>query len=189
MSAKTARASLTPDLYTTLPSIRDLLSTESLQIQENTIQECLPFLSGMEGGLRYNEHGVPSLDRERHITFLQKSLLPLPARFVGADASRPWMFYWALAGLQSMGEDVSEYKDKLIATVLPIQNVTGGFGGGNGQMSHLAPTYAIILALAIVGGDEALDLIDRKAMWKWLGSLKHPEGGFHMANGGEVDIR
>jgi protein farnesyltransferase subunit beta len=99
------------------------------------------------------------------------------------------MFYWALAGLATMGEDISEYEERIIATITPIQNATGGFGGGNGQMSHLAPTYAIILALVIVGGEEALDLIDRKAMWKWLGALKHPEGGFQMAVGGEVDIR
>jgi len=88
-----------------------------------------------------------------------------------------------------MGEDISHYRERLIATVQPIQNATGGFGGGNGQMSHLAPTYAIILSLVIAGGQEALDVIDRKAMWKWLGSLKQPNGGFQMAIGGEVDVR
>jgi protein farnesyltransferase subunit beta len=64
-----------------------------------------------------------------------------------------------------------------------------GFGGGNGQMSHLAPTYGIVLALAIVGGEEALDLIDRRAMWKWLAALKQPDGGFQVCVGGEEDIR
>ncbi len=74
-------------------------------------------------------------------------------------------------------------------TVRPIQNATGGFGGGNGQMSHLAPTYAIVLSLALVGGREGLDIIDRKAMWKWLGSLKQADGGFQMVYGGEEDVR
>lgn len=45
-----------------------------------------------------------------------------------------------------------------------MQNPTGGFGGGHGQISHLAGTYAAVLSLAMVGGEEAFNLIDRKAM-------------------------
>lgn len=189
MSARTARANRVPDLFTSFPPLRDLLNTQTSHTQEDTIQECLPFLSGIEPGANYNDYGVPSLDRQRHIQFLHKSLKRLPSPYVAADASRPWMFYWALAGLRTMGEDVSQYREALISTVRPIQNATGGFGGGNGQMSHLAPTYAILLALAIVGGDETLDVIDRRTMWKWLGALKQPDGGFQMSVGGEEDIR
>ncbi|PMD21996.1 terpenoid cyclases/Protein prenyltransferase [Hyaloscypha hepaticicola] len=189
MSATAARASMVPDLFTSPPHIRDLLNTQSSQIQEETIQECLPFLSGIEPGASYNDYGVPHLERKHHIQFLHKSLKKLPAPYVAADASRPWMFYWALAGLSALGEDISQYREPLISTVRPIQNVTGGFGGGNGQMSHLAPTYGIVLALAIIGGKEALDVIDRRAMWKWLGALKQPDGGFQVSVGGEEDIR
>jgi protein farnesyltransferase subunit beta len=189
MSAKPAGATMIPDLFTSLPPIRDLLITESSQIQDETIQEVLPFLSGVEKGITYNNRGVPHLDRRRHIAFLHKSLKQLPAPFVAVDASRPWMIYWSLTGLAAMGEDPSQYRDKVISTCRPIQNLTGGFGGGNGQMSHLAPTYATILALSMVGGEEALNLIDRKAMWKWLGALKQPDGGFQMSVGGEEDIR
>lgn len=189
MSAKLALASMIPNTFTSLPPIRDLLNTQSSKVQDETIQECLPYLSGSEEGLKYNGYGVPRLDRSRHIQFLHKSLRKLPAPYVAADASRPWFFYWVLGGLATMGEDPTKYRKSLISTVRPIQNEGGGFGGGNGQMSHLAPTYAIVLALAIVGGDEALDLIDRKAMWQWLGALKQPDGGFQMAIGGEEDIR
>jgi protein farnesyltransferase subunit beta len=189
MSVETARASRIPDIFTSFPPLRDLLNTETSQVQDETVQECLPFLSGMRVGISYNDFGVPHLDRERHIKFLHKNLRKLPAPYVAADASRPWMFYWALAGLATMGEDISEYRERLIATVRPIQNASGGFGGGNGQMSHLAPTYAIILSLAMVGGREALDLIDRKAMWRWLGALKQPDGGFQLSVGGEEDVR
>src|SRR5690606_19685784 len=55
--------------------------------------------------------------------------------------------------------------------------------------SHLATTYAVVLALTVAGGEEAYEVIDRRAMWKWLCSLKQPEGGFQMALGGEVDVR
>lgn len=45
-----------------------------------------------------------------------------------------------------------------------MQNRDGGFGGGHGQMSHCAVSYAAILSLAIVGGEAALDLVDRRAL-------------------------
>jgi protein farnesyltransferase subunit beta len=45
-----------------------------------------------------------------------------------------------------------------------MQNRDGGFGGGHGQMSHLASSYAAILSLVEVGGDEALGLIDREML-------------------------
>jgi protein farnesyltransferase subunit beta len=193
MSARTTSIDLIPDLFTSYPPLRDQLRTKTSDVQDETVQECLPFLSGVSiGGVKtvqYNSSGVPHLERQTHIQFLHKSLRKLPAPYVAADASRPWMFYWALNALSTMGEDISQYKNTLISTVRPIQNTTGGFGGGNGQMSHLAPTYAIILSLAIVGGKEAFDVIDRRAMWKWLGSLKQPDGGFQMAVGGEEDVR
>ena len=40
-----------------------------------------------------------------------------------------------------------------ISQIFRCQNKTGGFGGGPGQISHLAPTYAAINALAILGGE------------------------------------
>ncbi|KAF7957540.1 hypothetical protein EAE96_003117 [Botrytis aclada] len=178
-----------PDTFTEYPLLHDQLQSQTSHLQDQTIQECLPFLSGKEAGLTYNPYGVPHLNRKKHIQFLHKNLQKLPSAYVAADASRPWMFYWALAGLSTLGEDVSSYREKIISTCRPIQNATGGFGGGNGQMSHLATTYANILSISMVGGQEALDIIDRKAMWKWLGSLKMSTGGFRMAVGGEEDIR
>lgn len=45
-----------------------------------------------------------------------------------------------------------------------MQNSTGGFGGGHGQTSHCAASYAAILSLVMVGGKESLELIDRRAL-------------------------
>ena len=182
-------ASAVPEHFTTAPPIDDTLETETSYLQNQTIQECLPFLSGLQPGVAYNEHGVPHLDRKRHIAFVEKSLQSLPAGWTAADASRPWMFYWALAALAIMGEDVSSYRERILSTVRPMQNPGGGFGGGHGQISHLAPTYAILLCLVMVGGEEALELIDRRAMWKWLSILKQDDGGFQMSIGGEEDVR
>jgi protein farnesyltransferase subunit beta len=56
-------------------------------------------------------------------------------------------------------------------------------------LSHIATSYAAVLSLVAVGGTEALETIDRKGMWHFLGRMKQKNGGFSMAAGGEVDIR
>ncbi|ATY59604.1 Terpenoid cylases prenyltransferase alpha-alpha toroid [Cordyceps militaris] len=178
-----------PGLFTSQPPIIDALETESSQLQQETIDECLPFLSGEEHAGKCNQHGIPRLDKQRHVKFLQKQLGRLPPQMTAADPSRPWFFYWSLAALALLGEDVSAYRERLVETVRPVQNPGGGFGGGFGQDSHLATTYATVLALMLVGGEEAYDVIDRHAMWEWLCSLKQADGGFQMVVGGEEDVR
>ena len=163
------------------------LETTTSEAQQKATAECLPLLLGEDTqGLELNTHGLPHLRREKHAEFLHNTLGNLPAPYQVIDASRPWLFYWALAGLSFLGEDVSQYRERLIETVRPLQNATGGFGGGHGQLSHCACTYATTLALAAVDG---LECIDRKATWHWLGTIKQADGGFRMAVGAEEDIR
>lgn len=184
-----AEASTIPRMFTSKPPILDMLSTPSSYVQDETVQECLPYLTGYELQGDLNACGIPHLDRPRHIAFLQKQLGMLPGAFKSADASRPWIFYWCLAGMDLLGEDVTPFRQKLIETLLHMQSPAGGFSSGFGQMAHLAPTYAALLALTLVGGEEAYEMVDRKAMWRWLCSLKRPDGGFQMAVGGEEDVR
>jgi protein farnesyltransferase subunit beta len=137
--------------------------------------------------LPLNSHGLLQLRRFDHLRFLHSNLDKLPAPYVALDASRPWMFYWSLAGMAMLGENVQEkYKQRLMESLEPLQNKTGGFGSGHGQLSHVASTYASLLALACADG---LDMVDRKSMWHFLGSIKRANGGFSMAVGGEQDVR
>ncbi|XP_035866923.1 protein farnesyltransferase subunit beta isoform X2 [Phyllostomus discolor] len=69
------------------------------------------------------------------------------------------------------------------------QSPDGGFGGGPGQYPHLAPTYAAVNALCIIGTEEAYDVINRQKLLQYLYSLKQPDGSFLMHVGGEVDVR
>lgn len=46
-----------------------------------------------------------------------------------------------------------------------------------------------MLAVAMVGGDEAFSMIDRPALWLWLGRLKQADGGFRVCEDGEEDVR
>ena len=103
-----------PALFRTFLPIRDLLSTETSFAQDETIKECLHFLTGQ--GTRslfdYNIHGIPSLERDKHIEYLHERLGELPAGFVAFDAARPWLIYWTLTGLCLLGEDVDHYRSR-----------------------------------------------------------------------------
>ena len=70
-----------------------------------------------------------------------------------------------------------------------MQHPDGGVGGGFGQYAHQAGTYAALLSLALVGGEEAYELINREKMWHWLGRLKQADGGFQISEGAEEDTR
>jgi prenyltransferase beta subunit len=50
---------------------------------------------------------------------------------------------------------------QVVAFLSSCQHPQGGYGGGPGQMAHLAPTYAAVSALVTLGGNEALASIDR----------------------------
>lgn len=162
-------------------------TTNTTEAQDKVTAECLPLLANPSSlQVPLNAYGLPHLRREQHASFLLSNLAALPAPYQAMDASRPWLFYWSLAGLAFLGHEVSTYRDRLMSTVRPLQNPTGGFGGGHGQYSHCACSYATILALAVTGG---LEVVDRKAMWHWLGTVKQASGGFRMAVGAEEDIR
>lgn len=49
---------------------------------------------------------------------------------------------------------------------MPIQNANGGFGGGQAQYSHLATTYATVLALVASGAPPtSLNFVDRNELY------------------------
>ena len=106
------------DVLLKQPAIRDDLTTESLLQQDDTREDCLPLLYGIsnkpDAPTDFNFYGVPSLQRELHIEYLHDSLQQLPSQFVGFDASRPWIIYWALLGLSLLGEDVSPYRERYV---------------------------------------------------------------------------
>lgn len=104
-----------PSLFATWPPIRDELETETSELQDETVQECLPFLhASLDPSVDREEHGLPRLARDKHIRFLHQSLEKLPADYVGFDAARPWIIYWALTALSLLGQDVEPYRERYI---------------------------------------------------------------------------
>lgn len=97
----------------------------------------------------------------------------------GHHSSSPTVFWSPLGQADS----------RLISSLKACQHPDGGFSGGHGQIAHLAPTYAALNALALFGGDDAFDFIDREKLYTWMMSLKQQDGGFLMHHGGEEDAR
>ncbi len=152
-----------PELFTSLPPIRDPLVTCTSLSQDETARHCLPLHAGTSQSLfDLNPQGITKLNREDHIEFLNGTIQN--AKYIPYDALRPWVVYWSLTGLSVLGEDVGKWRDRVLETFSPMQNPSGGFGGGHGQTSHAAPSYAVVLSLAMVGGNESLDMIDRRAL-------------------------
>ncbi|CAO1618251.1 unnamed protein product [Sympodiomycopsis kandeliae] len=189
-------------------------SYEESQVEEDIHETLSQYLSGGA-----NE-GLPApsiqLQRKIHIKFLEKILhKPLPAAFVGFDATRPWLMYWSFHTYTLLGEPIDDVtRIRAVSTLLSCQNKSlGGFGGGPGQIPHLMATYAAINTLAIVGGPGPLptrdevqrvktgavelstlgkggwDDIDRQKLYAWIMRLKQPDGSFTVHEGGEVDVR
>lgn len=120
--------------------------------------------------------------------FCLSSAHTLPSWATSLDASRPWLCFWivhSLALLDQM-ESNADLMGQVARFLATCQSVTGGFGGGPGQIPHLAPTYAAVMTLAEIGTPEAWDVIDRAALHRFLLSRKHPSGGFTMHDQGEI---
>jgi len=85
----------------------------------------------------------------------------LPQGYTSLDASRPWLLYWVLHSFALLGGELDRPgKARVVELLAACQAPGGGFGGGPGQVPHLAPTYAAVCALVYVG-EEGFDVVDR----------------------------
>ena len=92
------------------------------------------------------------LNRLKTIPFLKKGLKDLSEGYECLDASRPWLVYWILHSLELLEEPLSEEeKSSIVKFLANCQDADGGFAGGPDQLAHLAPTYAAVNSLVIIG--------------------------------------
>lgn len=153
-SAKMSHSVLTlPHVVTPSDGLTTATYTTQLAVEEN--------LAGLLAGHLAN-FTDPLLAQSSHLSFLTKLLMgPLPSGYTGLDASKPWILYWALHSLALFGGELdAEARGRVVGTLRACQNEDGGFGGGPGQFSHLAPSYAAVSALA-GAGEEGWKLVDR----------------------------
>ncbi|URE37402.1 protein farnesyltransferase subunit [Musa troglodytarum] len=128
--------------------------------------------------------------RDKHIEFLARGLKQLGPSYHVLDANRPWLCYWIIHSITLMGESVnSELEDNVVQFLSHCEDKNGGYGGGPGQMPHLATTYAAVNTLITLGSEMSLSSIHRENMLKFLLQMKDSSGAFRMHNGGEIDVR
>ncbi|GFP96060.1 protein farnesyltransferase subunit beta [Phtheirospermum japonicum] len=119
------------------------------------------------------------LRRENHIEYLIKSLKQLGPNFAVLDANRPWLCYWIIHSIALLGDCVDDkLENDVIEFLQRCQNSNGGYGGGPGQMPHLATTYAAINTLITLGGHKSLSSINREKLYDFLLRMKDTSGGF-----------
>ncbi|XP_046859213.1 protein farnesyltransferase subunit beta-like [Xenia sp. Carnegie-2017] len=132
------------------------------------------------------------LQRKKHIQYCTRGLSKLSSSYECLDASRPWLCYWILHSLELLDQPITQFIAKNVAEFLiKCQSPRGGFGGGPGQLPHLAPTYAAVCAISICGlyYSQAYEAIDREGLFRFLLRCHTSEGAFRMHYDGEVDIR
>ncbi|KAA8492234.1 Protein farnesyltransferase subunit beta [Porphyridium purpureum] len=151
--------------------------------------------------VHYGSQYRAPLDMKRHVEFLTRAAYgTLSADYVALDASQPWLCYWILHALNLLGQldetenesdKIKKAKRAFVARLTQCRALGGrGFGGGPGQMPHVAPTFAALCALVTIGDEQALGIIDRRAIYTWLVTLKNTQtGAFRVCAYGEEDVR
>ncbi|KAG7826941.1 hypothetical protein KL920_004939 [Ogataea angusta] len=159
---------------------------------ESQMEVEMDILKIYEDVLGKDKSEFPTLRRKRHSKYIDTFLnRPLPAPFTALDASQPWIIYWLVNSKALLGEEVkSELSDKIGDKILECVDAdTGAIGGGNGQMAHMAATYAGLLALTVSKSYKAASQLDRSKIYNWLLQMKQPDGSFIMHYNGEADAR
>lgn len=132
------------------------------------------------------------LDRKEHVKQLINGLTKqLPTEYTSLVPQQTWTVYWithSLALLEQQ-QQLSTVTQDVIQMLKDCAHPDGGYGGGPGQIAHLATTYAAVNALITLGDDLALESIDRLKLLAFLHRLKQADGSFAMHEDGEIDSR
>ncbi|CAO1321505.1 unnamed protein product [Diamesa hyperborea] len=133
---------------------------------------------------------LPYFYRKEHIRYLEQSLRLLSSSYECLDSSRPWMVYWILNSAHLLNFNFSkEVQADVVTFLTKCRHPTGGFGGGPGQLPHLAPTYAAVNALSLIETKESHAAIDLEGIKSFLWTVRESNGAFRMHVDGELDVR
>mmetsp|Transcript_10028 Transcript_10028/g.16870 ORF Transcript_10028/g.16870 Transcript_10028/m.16870 type:complete len:191 (-) Transcript_10028:810-1382(-) len=107
-----------------------------------------------------------------------KSLLSLPKGMIGQDGGHPWFLFWNSHSFELLNQPNLKLDDELKRRCTEYlaqchNGEEGGFRGAPFIMSHVASSYAAIMAIVNLGTKEAYDLVDLTAMKAYLLSVKN----------------
>jgi protein farnesyltransferase subunit beta len=97
---------------------------------------------------------------------------------VGQDGGQPWFLFWNSQSLELMAQPNqrldAEMKERCVQYLGQCHNSEeGGFRGAPYIASHVASSYAAVIAIVNIGTKEAYDLVDLQQMKKYLLSVKN----------------
>lgn len=162
------------------------ISSREQQKTEDSVEKCYDRFDQSQ----YLNQRLSQLNRIEHHKYLDSMLRTLPLHYQCLDSSRPWCVYWILQSAQLLSFTFDEQTlDGVVQFLTKCRAPTGGFGGGPGQYAHLAPTYAAVNSLCIIGTKEAYEAIDRDSLIKFLFSVRDADGSFRLHVDGETDVR
>uniref|UniRef100_A0A1D1Z4B7 Protein farnesyltransferase subunit beta n=1 Tax=Anthurium amnicola TaxID=1678845 RepID=A0A1D1Z4B7_9ARAE len=177
-----------PPPSSSAPPQRKLTVTQRDQL--NVEGRVFEILQSMNGASPEAQSVMLELWRDKHIEFLAKGLRQLGPSYCVLDANRPWLCYWILHSLALLGESIDlDLEDNVVDFLSRCQDDEGGYGGGPGQLPHLATTYAAVSSLITLGSERALSSINRHKMRLFLLRMKDLSGAFRMHDEGEIDVR
>lgn len=101
------------------------------------------------------------------------------------------MVYWILNAAHLLNfRFADDLLSRAINFLVKCRSKTGGFGGGPGQIAHLATTYAACNALCIIGTAQSYAAIDKPSLLQFLYAVREDRcGAFRMHVDGEIDVR
>lgn len=156
MNLSTETADIDPIIYRKKV---DDLETHTSEEQRKTEDSCYMLIE------RWRSFGHDSTDavllrKIDHFYYVLSGLSKLPRGYVSLDASRPWIVFWTIHSMELLGtlkELPVHIVERCVKWLARCQHPTGGFGGGPQQLPHLAPTYAAVSALCILGASHDYD--------------------------------
>ena len=102
----------------------------------------------------------------------------LSSGFVGQDSGQPWFLFWNTQSLQLLAQGNikidEQWTNRGISYLRQCHNSDeGGFRGAPHIKSHVASTYAAIMAIVNLASEAGYELVDILAMKKYLISVKN----------------
>lgn len=135
---------------------------------------------------RINIDPQQGVDTPLHLKYIHFVLHELGEHIIHFDNAQPWLHYYTIHTAHILGHDLSQEDKQLMKKALQYCH-SEGFGGGHGQLPHLAPTYAAFLA-SIELGPDSYDLLNRQKLYSFFKKCKKG-GRFMMHEEGECDLR
>ena len=116
--------------------------------------------------------------RGKHSLYSYSMLSNFPSFMVGQDSGQPWFLYWLTNTIELCNiKEIAltpEQKSAAVSYLRQLHNdKTGGFSGAPGLQTHVASTYAAVLAIVNINTEEAYQVINVAKMRSYLNTIKN----------------